>query len=127
MKFQIKQLLFTAALLLFGLQLSAQGSDRSNLRTANSEANITNVSAGSVTVNLTGESTIKVGDKVGLNRELSGGGMVTVGTYQVESINGSSAVLREVESKSLTMVSGEKVNHMTSGMKAMLNLLSDED
>lgn len=125
MKFQIKQLLFTAAFLFMGLQLSAQGSDRSNLRTANTEANITTVSSGSVTLTLTEETTIQVGDRVALNREMSGGGFVTVGSYTVESITGTSIVIREVESKALLMSSGKKVNHMTSGMKAMLNLLTD--
>ncbi len=131
MKLQITRLLFSAAFLFLGLQLSAQSADRSNLSIeAPIEGSITSNSSEAVVVSLSAEYALEVGDLVALNREVSTPnqiekGFVTVGTFRVESLNGSNLSLKPMETKDLKMAAnGEKVNKMTSGMQVKMSLLT---
>lgn len=130
MKFQITRLFFAAAFLLLGLQLSAQGSDRSNLRTgAPIQGSLTSVSTESVVVSLDDQYQLQVGDQISLNREINvpnqiENGFVTVGSFEILSLNGSKMTLKKLETKDLKMAYGGKVDAMQSGMKVTMNLLT---
>ena len=115
----IAKISFLALFTFIGLQLSAQAPSRT------AEGNISQVSGQEVTVNMTEELAIQVGDYVALNKEVTTNGstgFVTVGGYEVASINGSSVTLTAKDTKDTKDGGGEKVSHITPGMKVNLNL-----